>query len=66
MRMRHGVPEIEMKDDLLRYISHILAEAPLAIFYYSKRQVYYSKRVLPCCRCFEFYYGKEAGLVETS
>ena len=39
------MPEIKMKDDLLRsYISYILVEAPLAIFYYSKRQVYYSKQ----------------------
>ena len=37
--------EIKMKDDLLRsYISYILVEAPLAIFYYSKRQVYYCKQ----------------------
>ena len=37
MRMRHGVPEIKMKDDLI--ISYILVEAPLAVFHYSKRQV---------------------------
>ena len=37
MRMRHGVPEIKMKDELI--ISYILVEAPLAIFHYSKRQV---------------------------
>ena len=37
----------------------LLVEALLTIFYYSKRQVYYhSKRVLPCGRCFEVYYGK--------
>ena len=48
MCMRHDVPEIKMKDDLIlfkrSYILYILVEAPLAIFYYSKRQVYYSKQ----------------------
>ena len=30
MRMRHGMPEIKMKENLI--ISYILVEAPLAIF----------------------------------
>ena len=46
------MPEIKMKDDLLRsHILYILVEAPLVIFYDSKRQVYYSKqKVNEYCR----------------
>ena len=43
-----------------------VVETPLAIFYCNKRQVYYSKRLLACGRCFEIYYGKEASPAETS
>ena len=55
--MHHSVTETKMKDHIFRTYWHMV-EALLAIFYYSKRQVYYSKRVLPYGRCFEIYYGK--------
>ena len=38
--MRHGVPEIKIE---IAYFVHILVQASLAKFYYSKRQVFYSK-----------------------
>ena len=66
MRTRHGMPEIKMKDDHIFCAYCSLVEVPLAIFYYNKRQAYYSKRVLPCGRCFGIYYSKEASPAETS
>ena len=48
MLMRHGVPELKMKDDLIQIIYFVQtsrgSSGRLAIFYYSKRQVYYNKQ----------------------
>ena len=41
--MRHGAPEIKMKDDLIKIIYFVhTARGSTGHFYYSKRQVYYT------------------------
>ena len=70
MHMRHGVPRIKMKDDILRsYIPYILlnGRGSTGHGYFAIVNVKFTiKRVLLCgCRCFEIYYGKKASLAET-
>ena len=64
--MRYGVPEIKMKIDILRlYIAYLLQILLTGrgstghILLYSKRQVYYSKRVLSFAGVLRFTMSKK-------